>query len=209
MSYIQAHQDQVLQLFLQHLQLAGTALGLALLIAFPVSIVIARYQHLYGPVIGVLDAIYTIPSLALLALLVPIIGIGRTPALIALVAYAQLILVRNIVTGLRGVSPAVVEAATGLGMNEAQALWRVRLPLALPVIIAGLRIATVAVIGIGTVAAFVDAGGLGTLLFNGVSQNDPAQIEAGALAIAVLAIMADLLLRLVEWWAGRAAGGTA
>jgi osmoprotectant transport system permease protein len=209
MSYIQAHWDEVLQLVIQHLQLAGTALGLALLIALPISVFIARYQHLYGPVIGVLDAIYTIPSLALLALLVPIIGIGRTPALIALVAYAQLILVRNIVTGLRGVNAAVVEAARGLGMSGPQVLWRVRLPLALPVIIAGLRIATVAVIGIGTVAAFVDAGGLGTLLFNGVSQNDPAQIEAGALAIAVLAVMADLLLRLVEWWAGRAAGGAA
>jgi len=127
---------------------------------------------------------------------------------VALVAYAQLILVRNTVTGIRGVDPSVVEAARGMGMSRFQILRKVELPLALPVIIAGVRIATIAIIGIGTVAAYVDAGGLGTLLFNGVSQDDPRQIEAGALAIAVLAIAVDLVLRLVEWTAQSLTGGT-
>ena len=207
MTYLLDHRDYVLTLFVQHMQLAGEALGLALCIALPISVLITRARRLYGPVLSVLDAIYTIPSLALLALLVPAIGIGRAPALIALVAYAQLILVRNSVTGLRGVDPAVLEVARGLGMSPRQILWRVTLPLALPVIIAGLRIATVAVIGIGTIAAYVDAGGLGTLLFDCVSQDDPAQIGAGALAIGALAVLADLLLRLLEWWAGRAVNG--
>ena len=207
MSYILDHWDTVSILFSQHLQLTGEALGLALLIAVPVGILLTRVHRLYGPIIAVLGAIYTIPSLALLAILVPIIGIGRAPALIALVAYAQLILVRNIVTGLRGVDPAVVEAARGMGMSSFQVLRKVELPLSLPVIIAGVRIATIAIIGIGTVAAYVDAGGLGTLLFNGVSQDDTAQIEAGALAIAVLAIAVDLVLRLVEWAAGRGTHG--
>ena len=207
MSYLLDHRDEVLTLFIQHLQLSGTALGIALLIALPAGILISRYQRLYVPVIGTLGAIYTIPSLALLALLVPYVGIGREPAVIALVAYAQLILVRNIVTGLRGVDAAVIEAAFGMGMSPFQVLARVELPLALPVIIAGVRIATVAIIGIGTVAAYVDAGGLGTLLFEGVSQDYTAPVVAGAIAIGALAIAADLILRILEWAAERATGG--
>lgn len=197
----------MLDLFIQHLQLSGTALGVALLIALPLGTLISRYAALYGPVIGLCGVIYTIPSLALLALLVTYIGIGTLPALIALVAYAQFILIRNIVTGLRGVDPAVIEAAYGMGMSPLQVLWRVELPLALPVIVAGVRIATVAIIGIGTIAAFVDAGGLGTILYEGVEQNYNAEIVTGALASALLALLADLLLRLIEWAAGRRATG--
>ena len=208
MSYIHDHWDIVSSLFVQHVELSMGALCIALLIALPVGVVASRVPWLYGPVIGILDAVYTIPSLALLAILVPIVGIGREPALVALVAYAQLILVRNTVTGIRGVDPSVVEAARGMGMSRFQILRKVELPLALPVIIAGVRIATIAIIGIGTVAAYVDAGGLGTLLFNGVSQDDPRQIEAGALAIAVLAIAVDLVLRVVEWTAQSLTGGT-
>lgn len=207
MTYLLDHRDRVLTLFVQHVELAGAALGIALLIALPLGILISRYRRLYTPVLGVLGTIYTIPSLALLAVLVPYLGIGRAPALVALIAYAQLILVRNIVTGLRGVDAGVIEAARGMGMSGAQRLWRVELPLALPVIIAGIRIATVAIIGIATVAAYVDAGGLGTLLFEGVSQNYSAPIVAGAIAIGALAIAADLLLRLLEWVSGRMAGG--
>lgn len=208
MSYIFDHPDEVLSRFVQHLQMLGISLGIALLIAIPLGLVIARVPALATPVLGVLSVIYTIPSLALLALLVPIVGIGTTPAIIALVAYAQLILVRNVVTGLRGVDRAAVEAAYGMGMSPRQVLIRVELPLALPVIIAGIRIATVAIIGIASIAAFVAAGGLGALLFDGVNQNKNDLIRAGAFATAVLALVADMLLRLVEWGAGRAAGTT-
>lgn len=204
MSYILDHPDEVSARFLQHLQMLGISLGIALLIAIPLGLLIARVPALSTPVLSLLSVIYTIPSLALLALLVPIVGIGTTPAIIALVAYAQLILVRNIVTGLHGVDRAAVEAAYGMGMSPRQVLTRVELPLALPVIIAGIRIATVAIIGIASIAAFVAAGGLGSLLFDGVDQNKNDLIRAGALATAALALVADILLRLVEWGTGRA-----
>ncbi len=206
MSYLLDHQDRVTELFLEHLRMSGASLMIALMIALPLGVLIARVRPLNTPVMGVLGAVYTIPSLALLALLVPSQGLGVQTALIALVAYAQLILVRNIVTGLRGVDPAVVEAARGMGMSPAQVLWQVEAPLALPVVLAGVRVAAVAIIGIGTVAASIDAGGLGRMLFDGVNQGNDAEIGAGAIAIGVLAIGVDLILRFLEWWSGRRAG---
>jgi len=209
--YLQNHQADVWQLFLQHVVLCGAALGLALLIALPLGVLIARYTALYTPVMGLLGALYTIPSLALFALLVPLTHIGTMPALIALVIYAQFILVRNVVAGLRGVEPATVEAARGMGMSAWQVLWRVEMPLALPVLVAGLRIATVTVIAVASVATYVAAGGLGDLLSEGVNKGPvgEGEIEAGALAIGALAIMADIILRIFEAlsarWSGRAA----
>jgi len=209
--YLQSHQDDVWHLFVQHVQLCGLALGLALLIALPLGILVARYTALYTLVMGLLGALYTIPSLALFALLVPLTHIGTVPALIALVIYAQFILVRNIVAGLRGVEPATVEAARGMGMSSWQMLWRVEMPLALPVAVAGLRIATVTVIAVATVATYVAAGGLGDLLSEGVNKGPVGvgEIEAGALAIGLLAVMADLILRILEALAARWAGRTA
>jgi len=206
MSYLLDHQDRVTELFLEHLRMSGAALIIALAIALPLGVLIARVRPLNTPVMGVLGAVYTIPSLALLALLVPSQGLGVQTALIALVAYAQLILVRNIVTGLHGVDPAVVEAARGMGMSPVQVLWQVETPLALPVVLAGVRVAAVAIIGIGTVAASIDAGGLGRMLFDGVNQGNDAEIGAGAIAIGVLAIGVDLILRFLEWWSGQRAG---
>jgi osmoprotectant transport system permease protein len=143
-------------------------LALAVLIGIPVGVVIYRIRPLRAPVLGVLSVIYTIPSLALLVLLIPLTGLSPWTAIIALVLYAQLVLVRNTLVGLAAVDPAIVEAARGMGMNDWQRLVRVELPLASPVILAGVRLATIAVIGIGTVAAFISAGGLGVLLFEGV-----------------------------------------
>jgi len=160
-----------------------------------------------GPLLGVLGMIYTIPSLALFVLLIPLMGLGFGPALTALVAYAQVILVRNVTVGLLGVDAGVLEAATGVGMTGWQRLWRVELPLALPVILAGVRVAVLAIIGIGTVAAFINAGGLGTLLFMGVAQSHPDKIIAGALAVSALALTANALIRTVERRAGRALRG--
>jgi len=205
-AYLRDHIDAVLSLFAQHVQLAGSALGIAILIAFPLGLLVARYTRLYTPVMGVLGAAYTIPSLALFAILVPIVGIGFRNALIALVIYAQFILVRNVAVGLRGVDPAVLEAARGMGMNAAQILWCIELPLALPVIVAGVRIATVTVIGVTAIATYIAAGGLGNLLSEGVSNSYNEEIEAGVLAIVVLALLADLLLRAIEYLAIRASG---
>jgi osmoprotectant transport system permease protein len=148
--------------------------------------------------LGVLGAIYTIPSLALFALLIPLFGIGYLTALVALVAYAQMILVRNVATGLRSVPPALREAARGLGLSPWQSLWRVELPHALPVIVGGIRIATVSLIAIANLAAWIDAGGMGTLLFAGMQRDEPDMIVAGSLVTAALAISADLALRAAE-----------
>ena len=147
------------------------------------------------PILSLLGAIYTIPSLAFLAILIPVVGLGRNNAVIVLAAYSLSFLVRNIITGLRGVDPSVIEAARGMGLSGAQVFGRVTLPLALPVIVAGLRTATVVTISTATVAGWVAAGGLGRLLFDGVRLRRPEQILAGAIAITVLAIVADLLIR--------------
>ena len=204
--YLQNNQDTVVTAFTQHLRLSVVALLIALAIALPLGVAIARYARLSDAVVGVLGIVYTIPSLALLAVLVVIVGIGTLPATIALVVYAQFALVRNIVTGLRGVDPAIVEAAQGMGMSPLQVLARIKLPLALPVIIAGLRIATVTVIGIAAIAAIDDAGGLGSLLYEGENNGYNEEIVAGAVATGVLALAADLILRAIEWGATRATG---
>ncbi|HKC74956.1 MAG TPA: ABC transporter permease, partial [Chloroflexota bacterium] len=178
-AYLQQHQGYVWQLTLLHLALCGEALGIALLIALPLGILISRYHALYVPIIGSFGAIYTIPSLALFALLVPQFGLTQVTALIALVVYAQFILIRNVATGLRGVDRAVIEAAAGMGMSPAQVLWKVELPLALPVIVAGLRIATVTVIAVATIATYISVHELGDILSEGVSKGDNGEIEAG------------------------------
>ncbi|HET9224144.1 MAG TPA: ABC transporter permease [Roseiflexaceae bacterium] len=198
MRYLIDNLPRIATLFGQHLRLAAIALAIALLIAVPLGVLIARVRWLRGPVLGVLGVIYTIPSLSLFVLLIPLFGLGTVPAVIALVAYAQLVLVRNIVVGLTGIDPAVIEAARGMGMSGWQRFARVELPLTLPLLLAGARVATLSIIGIGTIAAFINAGGLGQLLFEGVVTGNRDKIVAGALAVSILAIGANSLLRLLE-----------
>jgi len=135
---------------------------------------------------------------ALLALLVAVLGLGKPTAIVALVVYAQMILIRGVVAGLRGVDPALVDAARGLGFTAREALLRVEFPVALPVVLGGVRVATVSLVALATIAAWINAGGLGVLLFEGLSTNNPDKIVAGALAAAALAIAADLVLRGAE-----------
>jgi osmoprotectant transport system permease protein len=203
MVYLIEHWDDVGQLMLQHLWLTVSALGIATVIAFPVGLLLTRVAWLRGPILGILGVLYTIPSLSLLVLLIPILRLGYWPAVVTLVIYAQLILVRNIVIGLSGVDAAIVEAARGMGMSDWQRLLQVELPLAMPLLLAGLRIATLSTIAIATVAAFVNAGGLGTLLFDGVRSSNREKIVAGAIAVSALAIAANALLRRAEVWASR------
>lgn len=206
MRYLIENWDDVGALLLQHLWLTASALGMAMVIALPLGVLLARVAWLRAPILGVLGVLYTIPSLSLLVLLIPILRLGYWPAAVTLVIYAQLILVRNVVVGLTGVDAAVIEAARGMGMSSWQRLARVELPLALPLIVAGLRIATLSTIGIATVAAFVNAGGLGTLLFDGVRSSNPEKIFAGAIAVSALAIVVNALLRQIERWALRGQG---
>lgn len=207
MNYLLNNFGDVATRFGEHLRMTLLALVIALLIALPIGIVITRYKRLEQPVMSFLGVLYTIPSLSLLVLLIPIVGLGLDNAVIVLVIYAQVILVRNIVVGLNGVEPAIVEAARGMGMNGWQRLMRVELPLALPIILAGVRVATVTIIGIGAIAALINAGGVGRLLFDGVGQGNSQKIVAGSLAAALLAGLANLLLRLLERRAAQSIAG--
>jgi osmoprotectant transport system permease protein len=198
LDYLIDQRQRVLDLTIEHLQLTLLAVAIALVIAIPLGIIAARFRNAALPIFGLLGAIYTIPSLAALALMIPIVGLGRTPAIIVLAAYAQLFLVRNIAAGLRGVDPTLLEAARGMGMAGWQVLLRVQIPLALPVIIAGIRIALVTTISFATITAWINAGGLGTLLFNGITRNNQSMILAGTIAVTALALLADQVMRLLE-----------
>lgn len=198
MTYLVRHPLEIAALTGQHLVLTFGSLAIALIIALPLGVFVARNRRWGGPTLAVLGVIYTIPSLALLALLVPAFGLGTLSAIVALVAYAQMILVRNIAAGLSGVDRAQLDAADGLGFTPLQRLLRIELPQALPAILAGIRIATVSLIAIATVASYIHAGGLGDLLFDGIHQDYPQKIIAGSVAAAALAIAADLLLRGAE-----------
>lgn len=207
--YIGNNPELLLQLTGQHLFLTVTSLLIALVIAVPLGLLLSRVAWLRGPVLSVLGVIYTIPSLSMLVLLIPIFRLGPQTAIIALVAYAQLVLVRNVLLGLTSIDPAVLEAARGMGMNGWQRFARVEFPLALPLILAGTRIATLSIIGIGTIAAFINAGGLGTLLFQGVTTGQRPKIVAGSIAVALLALLANQVLRLAERAAASSAGTNA
>ena len=207
MRYLFENPAQVLGLLGQQLWLTVAALTLAALFALPLGVLAARNRRVRGPLLGILGIIYTIPSLALFVLLIPLVGLGFVPALIALVAYAQIVLVRNVTVGLLGVDAAVRDAARGIGMTVWQCFWRVEIPLASPVILAGVRVAVLTTISIGTLAAFINAGGLGTLLFMGVAQSHPDKIIAGAIGVTGLALAANALMRALEGRAIKAARG--
>ena len=198
LDYLVDNWRHVLGLTVEHLELTGVALLFALILALPLGILVVSVRPLSLPIMLTLGAIYTIPSLAFLAFLIPSLHLGKRPAIVVLAAYAQLALVRNFAAALHGVDPATIEAARGSGMTWGQILWRIRLPLALPVLIAGLRIATVTTIGLATITAWVNAGGLGSLLFDGISRDYPSQILAGAVAITGLSLLIDLALRVAE-----------
>ncbi len=197
---VQQH-DQVLHLTLEHLWLVGVSIVLAAVVGIPLGILISRRPIWSKPVIGTANIIQTIPSLALFGFLLPVPWLGARSdrlAILALALYALLPLIRNTYVGIRGVDRAVIEAARGMGMTGSQILWRVELPLSLGVIVAGLRVALVLCIGIGTIAAFIGGGGLGELIFRGVAMVNNSVILAGAIPAALLAITADASLGWLE-----------
>ncbi len=198
LSFWSGHQSEVMMAAQQHISLTLKTIGFSLLIALPLGTLVARVRFLYTPILGFFGIVYTIPSLALFAAFQNYVGLGETNAIIVLVAYAQFILIRNVAVGLRQVDAAVIEAARGMGMNSWQILLKIEYPLALPVILAGLRIATVATIAIATLATLIDAGGIGSILFEGISRGYYSEIEVGALAVSILAVSADVLLRLAD-----------
>jgi osmoprotectant transport system permease protein len=196
--WLGAHTGDLTHLSIQHVKLTSIAVAIGLAISVPLGIVAYRHRQLYGPVSWFAGLLYTIPSLALFALLVPYTGLSTLTAEIGLVSYTLLILIRNIVAGLDGVPSDVREAARGMGYSDRQLLWRVEIPLALPVIIAGVRIATVTTIGLVTVTALIGQGGLGSLILQGFRQDFATPGLAGAALSVVLAVAADLVLLVVQ-----------
>ena len=198
MNYLLAHPLEVGTLALEHLALVAAALAVALCIALPLGLALASRERASRLTLAVLGALYTIPSLALLALLVEALGLGSAPIFVALVVYAQFVLVRNVFAGVRAIDPAQRDAARGMGFSPVQRLLRVELPLALPVVLGGVRIAAVAMVALGTLGGYVGAGGLGSLIFMGFTLHHGDEIVAGSIAACALAIAIDAALRLAE-----------
>lgn len=199
MSFFLNNIPTILRLAGQHLLLSLTPLFISTLIALPLGWYLQRHPRLAGPVLGFFGVVYTIPSIALMILLIPLLGLNQRTVIAALILYTQIILLRNVLAGLNGIDPAVMEAARGMGMNALQIAWRVQLPLALPVILAGVRLAAVVSIAIATIGAKFGAGGLGTLLFDGLAQAGRMdKIWIGALSVAALAYLFNDSLQRLE-----------
>ncbi len=191
----------------QHIELTVIAVAVGTVISLPLGVLVWRWRRLETPVLGFSGVLYTIPSLALFALLVPITGLSTLTAEIGLVSYTLLILVRNVVAGLEAVPAEVEDAAAGMGFSRARQFFRIQLPLAVPAIMAGIRIATVSTIGLVTVTALIGKGGLGSLIYDGLTRDFKTPLTVGAVLSVALAVVADVLLlgvqRLLTPWARR------
>ncbi|MHB8462691.1 MAG: ABC transporter permease [Vulcanimicrobiaceae bacterium] len=195
MNYAMSHPDRMMLLFSEHLVLVASALVLAGLLAVPLAVLSLRNARAASVILGSLTVLYTIPSLALFAVLVRLLGLGFLPAVIALAAYAQIFLARAIVAAYADIPIDLRESAVAMGMSQRQRFTRIELPLALPKLLAGLRVAAIASIGLGALAGYVSAGGMGELIFSGLALHNMQMTIAGALPVALLAIVTDLAMR--------------
>ena len=200
MKWLSNNWDQVLVALGEHIVISFTALAIAFALSLVIGILAARSERVFRWAIAVTGFLYTIPTLAFLALLIPVVGLGKSNAIICMVAFSLMIMIRNVAIGIREVPADVVDAARGMGMRNIEILAAIELPLAMPVIVAGLRIATVTVISVAVVAAYINAGGLGTLIFSGISNDFAPKIWVGALTSCALAVAADLSLARIERW---------
>ena len=197
-NFLTRHPEKIYVPLLEHIELVFMTLLISVAIAAVLPLLCMRSERLSMWLQQLLGVVYSIPSLALFAILIPVTGLGRTTAVIALTAYNQYLLLRNFTTGLREVDPAVTDAAKGIGMTWLQVLTKVQIPLAKRALFAGIRLAVVSTIGIGTIAASINAGGLGTLLFDGLRTMNMARILWGSILSAGLAILTNALLKAVE-----------
>ena len=193
-AWVADHTDDILDRLREHLELTLAALAIGLVLALPLGIVCYVWRRVYTPVLVVAGVLYTIPSLALLAMLVPFFGITKTPAIIMLVTYTMLILVRNAVAGLDAIPDDVLEAAEGMGYSRMGRLLRIELPLALPAIVAGIRITMVSTLGLVTIAALLGQGGLGQLIYDGLLRDFRTPLVVGTVLTVALAVIADLII---------------
>ena len=192
--YLQRRNDKVLELMLEHLWLVLVSIGIAVVVSVIVGVIISYKTSLAISVLTVCQILMTIPSMAMLAFMVPLFGIGFTTGVVALILYSLLPIVRNTYTGIKEISPAIVESAVAMGMTEWRVLTKIKIPLARPVIMAGIRTATVMIVGIGAIAAYVGAGGLGELIFQGISRSNEPMIIVGALGVSIIALAFDFIL---------------
>lgn len=199
--WVWSHLPDIAQRLGEHLSLVSIAIGIGFVLSFALSLLVIRYPRLYAPTTSLAGLLYTIPSLALFALLVPFTGLSVLTAEIGLVSYTLLILIRNMVGGLRGVPADVRESAIAMGLTGRQLLWQVELPLALSVIIAGVRVATITTIGLTTVTALIGQGGLGYFILDGLQRFFTTTLLLGAVLSVALAVVADIALVTVERWA--------
>ncbi|MEX1307636.1 MAG: ABC transporter permease [Eubacteriales bacterium] len=194
LDYVTSNWANILNRTGQHVGLAFTAVGIACVVGVPLGIVITKNKRAANIVISIANVIQTIPSLALFAFVIPILGIGSKNAIFALFLYSLLPIIKNTYIGIQNVDPAIIEAAKGMGMSRAQILYKVQMALAISVIMGGVRIAAVTCIGVATIATLIGAGGLGSLIYQGISMVNFNMIFAGAIPAALLAILIDLLL---------------
>ncbi len=192
--YLQRRGDLVWELIIEHFWLVAISIGIAIVISIIIGVTISYKTGLAMTVLTVCQILMTIPSMAMLGFMVPLFGIGFTTGVIALILYSLLPIVRNTYTGIKEISPAIVESAVGMGMTEWRVLTKIKIPLARPVIMAGIRTATVMIVGIAAIAAYVGAGGLGELIFQGISRSNESMIIVGALGVSIIALAFDFIL---------------
>lgn len=196
--YIMTNWNQILTLLLEHLQLTFLSVGCAILIGVPLGILVCYVKKLHKPILNTANVIQAIPSMALLGFAIPLLGIGTVPAVAAVILYSLLPIIKNTYTGISNINPQTIEAAKGIGLTKFQILTKVQIPLALPVIMAGVRISSVTAVGLMTIAAFIGAGGLGFLVFSGIRTMNPYQILAGAIPACLLALTVDYVVANIE-----------
>lgn len=196
--YGQRHYMDLLEYLLEHIEMCATAIGISLLIAIPLCILLMKRKTASKIVVALLGACYAIPSMAFFALLMPIFGLGKTGAIFVLTVYSQFILTKNILAAFNGIDPMIVESAKGMGMSALQVFFKVQLPLALPVILSGIRIAAIATIGSAVIAQTVNAGGIGVILFEGLRSNNIAKMIWGTILAAFLALTVNFILEKFE-----------
>ena len=191
-------QDQIMELTAQHVYLTFIAVTFAILVAVPLGIFITRFDRAAGIVVGIANAVQALPSLALLGFLIPVLGIGSKPSIVMIFLYSLLPIIKNTYTGLVNVDRAILEAGRGMGMTNWQLMRMVQLPLALPVIMAGIRISAVTAVGLTTIAALIGAGGLGQLIYRGISMVNNKMIITGAVPAMALTLIVDYILNILE-----------
>lgn len=196
--YFAKHSDMLMSAFLEHLQIVFITLIISIVLAAVISYLLLKSEKATNVTVNIFSQIYSIPSLALFALLIPLLGLGNKTAIPVLVLYNQYLLIRNIMTGMQQVDKSLLEAGTGMGMNKWQLVTKVQVPLAMPSIIAGIRLAIISTTGIATIAATINAGGLGMILLSGLRTMNTYKIAWGTILSVIIALAADMLLKLIE-----------